>query len=565
MRRAAARSSRRAESEARLAERTLRARGRAGRDRRQHRAAPRRRARAPRPGASALDARARACSRAPRPRRARSRSRGASSRSCASSEELVARAARRARGARARSTTIRAPAVATVVQTQLIWPGELAQPGTPVALGARSARQVRADLRAGRRRRRACASGTRVEIELDSEPGTRVPGEVSFVADQANFTPEKIETRSDRIGQVYRAKVRILEGVERFQPGTEGNVYLRTARRRPPSPRRAVHERDGRGSAPRIRLRGLRKRFGPRVALAGVDLELEGAGLVGVVGPDGAGKTTLLRALAGLLEVEADEARVLGLDLRGDVTRAEGADRLRAAGLRPAARALGRREPALHGAPAPARRRRVSAPRAAELLERTGLAPFADRPAGALSGGMKQKLAIANALLPQPGAPAARRADRRRRRRGARRDLGAARGAARRDADPAQHELPRRGRGAASGSSTSTTGRVVAIGTPAELRARRPARALPRLGRRSARHRARGARAALRRERARQRPLRARRGAARRARRARRACSRDLRALPGHAVRVAEQAPVDMETTLLALARRGPGRRAEPR
>ena len=46
------------------------------------------------------------------------------------------------------------------------------------------------------------------------------------LADQANFTPEKIETRSDRLGQVYRAKVRILEGVERFQPGTEGNVYL---------------------------------------------------------------------------------------------------------------------------------------------------------------------------------------------------------------------------------------------------------------------------------------------------------------------------------------------------
>ena len=70
--------------------------------------------------------------------------------------------------------------------------------------------------------------GERVEIELDSQPGRRVPGEVSFIADKANFTPEKIETRSDRMGQVYRAKVRILEGVEHFQPGTEGNVYLTT-------------------------------------------------------------------------------------------------------------------------------------------------------------------------------------------------------------------------------------------------------------------------------------------------------------------------------------------------
>ena len=68
--------------------------------------------------------------------------------------------------------------------------------------------------------------GTRVEIELDSEPGHRVPGEVTFVADAASFTPEKIETRSDRLGQVFRAQVRILEGVERFQPGAEGNVYL---------------------------------------------------------------------------------------------------------------------------------------------------------------------------------------------------------------------------------------------------------------------------------------------------------------------------------------------------
>ena len=69
--------------------------------------------------------------------------------------------------------------------------------------------------------------GQPVQIELDSRPGHRVAGEVSFVADKANFTPEKIESRSDRMGQVYRAKIRILEGVETFQPGTEGNVYIR--------------------------------------------------------------------------------------------------------------------------------------------------------------------------------------------------------------------------------------------------------------------------------------------------------------------------------------------------
>jgi len=120
---------------------------------------------------------------------------------------------------------IRAPDVETVVQTQLIWPGELAQAGTSIVSVLDPAdKYVQvyvpvADLDRFR-------VGRKVQIELDSEPGRRVPGEVSFVADTANFTPEKIETRSDRLGQVYRAKVRILEGVERFQPGTEGNVYL---------------------------------------------------------------------------------------------------------------------------------------------------------------------------------------------------------------------------------------------------------------------------------------------------------------------------------------------------
>jgi HlyD family secretion protein len=115
--------------------------------------------------------------------------------------------------------------VPTVVQTQHIWPGELAQPGAPVLAVLDPADkyvQIYApvadvdELRLGRR----------VEIELDSLPGKRIPGEVSFVADQASFTPEKIETRSDRMAQVYRVKIRVLEGVEKLQPGTEGNVFL---------------------------------------------------------------------------------------------------------------------------------------------------------------------------------------------------------------------------------------------------------------------------------------------------------------------------------------------------
>lgn len=120
---------------------------------------------------------------------------------------------------------VRAPDVPTVVQTQFVWPGELAQPGTPVVAVLDPLDKyvqvylpvaAMSDVRVGRR----------VEIELDSAPGRRIPGEISFIADQANFTPEKIETREDRAGQVYRAKVRVLEDAALLKPGTEGNVYL---------------------------------------------------------------------------------------------------------------------------------------------------------------------------------------------------------------------------------------------------------------------------------------------------------------------------------------------------
>jgi len=120
---------------------------------------------------------------------------------------------------------VRAPDTATVVQAQLLWAGELAQPGTPV-LSVLDPRDKYVQIYVPVRDVARVRVGARVAIELDSAPGRRVPGEVVFVADEANFTPEKIETRSDRIGQVYRAKVRILEDVERFQPGTEGEVYL---------------------------------------------------------------------------------------------------------------------------------------------------------------------------------------------------------------------------------------------------------------------------------------------------------------------------------------------------
>jgi HlyD family secretion protein len=121
--------------------------------------------------------------------------------------------------------TIHAPPVPTVVQTQFTWPSELAQPGTAI-LSVLDPRDKYVQLYVPVPDLARLSIGQRVRIELDSAPGRFTPGEISFIASKANFTPEKIETRSDRLGQVYRVKVRILDEVERFQPGTEGNVYL---------------------------------------------------------------------------------------------------------------------------------------------------------------------------------------------------------------------------------------------------------------------------------------------------------------------------------------------------
>ncbi len=304
-------------------------------------------------------------------------------------------------------------------------------------------------------------------------------------------------------------------------------------------------------SAPLIRLRGLEKRYGRRRALAGVDLTMEERQIVGIVGPDGAGKTTLLRAVAGLLEVEAAEAAVLGHDLRADVTELKARigyvpqtfslhpDLAVAENLRFTAR--------LHRLPEADFTRR-----AGELLERTGLAPFADRPTGALSGGMKQKLAVANALLPEPdllvldeptaGVDVV-----------ARSEIWALLERARRDALVLMSTSYLDEAAACDRLVYLDAGRVVADGTPAALRAAVPlelyrawgddARAIAHAARdlpyvQGARATGRFARIEVGRERS---PGRAR-------------VMEDLAALPGGRVRLVERTPVDMESTLLALA-----------
>ena len=150
-----------------------------------------------------------------------------------------------------------------------------------------------------------------------------------------------------------------------------------------------------------IQLTGLTKRFGERVALNAISATIPTGGITGLVGPDGAGKSTLLRLLAGLLVPEAGEIRVLGLDpvREGDALR----QRL---GYMPQQFGLYEDLSVQENLSLYADLRGVLEPERtstlARLLAFTDLARFTARPAGKLSGGMKQKLGLACALLGTP-------------------------------------------------------------------------------------------------------------------------------------------------------------------
>jgi ABC-2 type transport system ATP-binding protein len=136
-------------------------------------------------------------------------------------------------------------------------------------------------------------------------------------------------------------------------------------------------------------------------AITDVSLRLSTGTLTALVGPDGAGKTTLLRMIAGLLKVDEGRLEVLGIDVALDPQAIQ--DRI---GYMPQRFGLyddlSVRENLdlyadLHGVPAGARTTRY-----ARLLRMTGLAAFTTRPAGKLSGGMKQKLGLACTLVRSP-------------------------------------------------------------------------------------------------------------------------------------------------------------------
>jgi ABC-2 type transport system ATP-binding protein len=146
---------------------------------------------------------------------------------------------------------------------------------------------------------------------------------------------------------------------------------------------------------------GLTRHFGPKVAVDHLDLRVEQGEVFGFLGPNGAGKTTTVRLLNGVLSPTAGRAWVLGLDLAGQAQEIR-----RRAGVlteTPSVyEALTGRENLLvygdlYGVPKEKLAQRVDA-----LLEEFGLSDRANDKVGSYSKGMKQRLAIARALLHEP-------------------------------------------------------------------------------------------------------------------------------------------------------------------
>ncbi len=150
-----------------------------------------------------------------------------------------------------------------------------------------------------------------------------------------------------------------------------------------------------------ILARNLSKQFGDLTAVGGVSLEVRPAEIYGLVGPDGAGKTTTLRMLSSIMTPTSGTAEIVGYDVRTHSGQVK--DNIAYMSQR-----FGLYEDLtvwenirfyadLYGVPIRGRKERIE-----ELLDFSAMRPFTGRRAGALSGGMKQKLQLVCALVHTP-------------------------------------------------------------------------------------------------------------------------------------------------------------------
>jgi ribosome-dependent ATPase len=156
---------------------------------------------------------------------------------------------------------------------------------------------------------------------------------------------------------------------------------------------------------PVARIAGVTQRYGHVIALDDVSIEIPAGCMVGFIGPDGVGKSTLLSLIAGSRQIQSGSVLVLDGDMANAAHRSRICSRIAYMpqglgknlyadlSVRENIEFFGR----LFGQSRSERDDRVG-----DLLESTGLAPFSDRPAKKLSGGMRQKLGLCCCLIHDP-------------------------------------------------------------------------------------------------------------------------------------------------------------------
>jgi len=158
-------------------------------------------------------------------------------------------------------------------------------------------------------------------------------------------------------------------------------------------------------AAPIVRLEQVSQHYGNTQALQQITLDIPARKMVGLIGPDGVGKSSLLSLIAGARVIQSGNVNVLGGDMADADHRRKvcpkvaympqglGKNLYHTLSVYENVDFFGR----LFGQGAQEREQRIN-----DLLQSTGLAPFRDRPAGKLSGGMKQKLGLCCALIHDP-------------------------------------------------------------------------------------------------------------------------------------------------------------------
>ncbi|HWT82257.1 MAG TPA: ATP-binding cassette domain-containing protein, partial [Candidatus Methylomirabilis sp.] len=157
--------------------------------------------------------------------------------------------------------------------------------------------------------------------------------------------------------------------------------------------------------APVVHLSEVSLRYGKTPALNGINLDVPAGKMVGLIGPDGVGKSTTFALIAGAHVIQSGKVEVLGGDMADAQHRLSVCPRIAympqglGKNLYPTLSVFENSDffARLFGYDRSERERRID-----DLLKATALAPFPDRPAGKLSGGMKQKLGLCCALIHDP-------------------------------------------------------------------------------------------------------------------------------------------------------------------